>query len=192
MERSAGIRRPGPWAQVDMGTGRDYGGWALGLGLFVLVSLGTGGCAGLGAGSEESAESRALVGDDDAGYRETESVALAATHALRRRNYRVAIPLYEELAYREPADPAHQLAIGYAHIQLNSWSEARRAFEEALRLDPSSPEAHLGLGISRYKVDDLLGAQEVLQRGLDTFSPGSERDGWATLVARQLPGVILE
>lgn len=122
----------------------------------------------------------------------SEELALAAARALRSRRYEMAIDLYGELVRRDPMDPGQRQALGYALIRLERWDQAETQFEAALRWDPGSRESMLGLGVARFQRGDVPGAQQILQTGLDTFPPGSEREGWKTLVERQLPGIALE
>ncbi len=119
-------------------------------------------------------------------------LSLRATRALASHRYRQAVELYRALSDREPLDPAHRQARGYALVRLERWNEAVEEFEEAFRLDPTSRETMLGLGVARFHVGDLVGAQSILQTGLDTFEPGTDRQSWKLVVARQLPGIQIE
>ncbi len=145
------------------------------------------GCAsaGLDEGAPASAEDRFLD-------RSTQELSLDATRSLAAGRHRHAAELYAALIERQPNDPAHRQALGYALSRLARWREARVCFEEALRLDPTSDESMLGLGVARYHTGDLEGAREVLQQGLDTLAPGSERKSWKAVVQRQLPGIVLD
>ncbi len=115
-----------------------------------------------------------------------------AAQALQRRRYREAAQLYTEVVERQPFDPVPRQALGYAWLRLEEWEAAAAEFAQALDLQPESRESMLGLAVARYHLGDTAEAQEILQRGLDTFPPGSERDGWKAVIERQLPGVHLD
>jgi Flp pilus assembly protein TadD len=115
-----------------------------------------------------------------------------AAQTLRLRHYREATRLYGEVVAREPFDPVPRQALGYAWLRLEEWAAAAEQFDEALRLQPASRESMLGLAVARYHLGETDAAQELLQRGLDTFPPGGERDGWRLAIERQLPGIDLD
>lgn len=144
-------------------------------------------CASSGIEKEQQPSHAAAIGDLS-----LSELSLQATRALASHRYRQAVELYIALSEREPFDPAHRQALGYALVRLERWDQALEEFEEAYRLDPTSRETMLGLGVARFRVGDLLGAQSILQEGLDTFEPGSDRRSWKLVVERQLPGIEIE
>jgi Flp pilus assembly protein TadD len=127
-----------------------------------------------------------------AGAEDPEQLRVDAAEALRRGRMNRAADLYGQLARIEPTDPTIRNALGYALVKLERWEEAEPEFREALVLEPSSGEAHLGLGISLFQQGRSAEAAQVLQAGLDTLPEGAERDGWKRLVETQLPGVELQ
>ncbi|HKW77145.1 MAG TPA: tetratricopeptide repeat protein, partial [Terriglobales bacterium] len=56
--------------------------------------------------------------------------------------------------------------LGTAYIQTQQWPEARSAFEKATKLEPSSAEAFLGLGVVLNTQQDFSGARKVLEHSL--------------------------
>ena len=47
--------------------------------------------------------------------------------------------------------PELPVRVGFAYLKLRRWDDARRAFENALEIDPQSPLAHHGLGLAHLR-----------------------------------------
>ncbi len=72
---------------------------------------------------------------------------LLGIHYTERGDYQMAIEhlLRAEKAHRRLPDL--HLRIGDVYRRLSRWDDARRAYKRALKLDPDSPEAYLGLAV---------------------------------------------
>jgi Flp pilus assembly protein TadD len=57
-------------------------------------------------------------------------------------------------------------------LQTDSWDEARRAYQEALRLQPAFVEAHINLGLLYHNAGDLTEAETCYRRAVQ-FGPES-------------------
>src|SRR5262249_56245231 len=57
-------------------------------------------------------------------------------------------------------------ARGWCYLALEAWPLARRDFEEAVRLDPNSGDAHNGLGFARARLGDHVGAARSARTAL--------------------------
>ena len=63
--------------------------------------------------------------------------------------------------------PDHLIALdnlGNAHRQLKHWAEARAAFERALKVSPTDPEANYGLGMVYAQTDDTERVSDYLHK----------------------------
>lgn len=101
----------------------------------------------------------------------------ALAHALLNNSYNGVSPVQEsearmdQLAHRAlELDPlladAHS-ALGFLEMRRYRWREAEDRFQQALRLDPDSPQAYYGLGFAVYaKSGRYEEAVQTLQRGL--------------------------
>jgi Flp pilus assembly protein TadD len=82
--------------------------------------------------------------------------------------------LYEELLLRNPKDTRILLALARMHIKRADYSEALRAVNEALEIEPASlPARLLAVEIHRRRGDSDRALSEVedLLRGLGTADP---------------------
>ena len=63
-----------------------------------------------------------------------------------------------------------QAALGWFEramaLQTDSWDEARRAYQEALRLQPAFVEAHINLGLLHHNTGDFIEAETSYRRAL--------------------------
>jgi len=65
------------------------------------------------------------------------------------KDYLDAIDYYAEALKKDDSATLHN-KMGVALLQLSRYTEARRQFERAIKLDNSLPEAHNNLGVSHY------------------------------------------
>lgn len=74
--------------------------------------------------------------------------------------------------------------LSYVHIRAGRWTEAADAARAALALDPANANAWANLGVARYKLGDVSGARQALERSL-TLNP--KNDSLRSVLAR-MPG----
>lgn len=63
--------------------------------------------------------------------------------------------------------------LSYIHIKAGQWQEAADAARAALALDPASAVGWANLGVALYKLGDLSGARQALERSL-TLNPTND------------------
>ena len=83
--------------------------------------------------------------------------------ALRDGDFKTARRSAEKLTGAAPKNLDVWLRLGEAQIGLKDWTGAARAYGTAVRLKPSSPEAHAGLGVARARRGDAGGAAKQLE-----------------------------
>jgi tetratricopeptide (TPR) repeat protein len=59
------------------------------------------------------------------------------------------------------------MLLGLAQMQLQQWSDAQWAFEEATKVEPGNAKAFLGVGSALNEQHDYAGAQKALEHSLD-------------------------
>ena len=64
-------------------------------------------------------------------------------------------------------DPSLHLRIGRVYLRAEQWSDAERAFNEVLALDPEAAQAHLGLAIAHNRQDRFAEAVEASLAAID-------------------------
>ncbi len=88
-----------------------------------------------------------------------------------------------------PGDPRFdalaKIDLSYAHIRAGRWADAADAARAASVLDPANATAWANLGVALYKLGDVSGARQALERSL-TLNPKNER--LRSLLARMPPG----
>lgn len=86
----------------------------------------------------------------------------------------------------EPGSSAIVTLIGTVHLQAQCLAEAKSAFEQALKLDASNPEAHRFLGVYYTELDSLSEAIEHFERVAQLLPEDLEaHNNIAFLLARQ-------
>lgn len=76
-----------------------------------------------------------------------EALQALGSYYLDNRAYADAAPYLERLVSRQPGAIGARLNLGIAYRGLGRYDEARRLYEECLRLDPGNPEPHRNLAI---------------------------------------------
>lgn len=71
-----------------------------------------------------------------------------------------------------PLQAAKELRVGEYYFRKGSYKAAARRFEEALKWNPGFAEAYYRLGESRWKLGDLKGACEALNKYLELEPQG--------------------
>lgn len=70
-------------------------------------------------------------------------------------------------------DALAKVDLSYAHIKAGRWAEAADAARAASNLDPANPTAWANLGVALYKMGDVPGARQALERSL-ALNPNNE------------------
>ena len=63
---------------------------------------------------------------------------------------------------------------GLAQMQLQQWSDAQWAFEEAAKVEPGNAKAYLGAGSALNEQKNYLEAQKALQHSLEIRPDSAE------------------
>ena len=71
---------------------------------------------------------------------------------------------------REPNNPKLLVALGLAYWDHNDYSHALEAFQRAVKVGPSSAEAHNWLGVAIMEKADLTGAIAEFKKAVDILS----------------------
>lgn len=71
--------------------------------------------------------------------------------AFEQGNARQALEHFHAAERADSGIPELPLRVGFAYLKLRRWDDARRAFENALAIDPQSAPAHQGLGVSHLR-----------------------------------------
>lgn len=82
------------------------------------------------------------------------------------------------LGHLGPGDPRYdalaKIDLSYAHIQAGRWAEAADVARAALALDPANAIAWANLGVALYKLGDVSGARQALERSL-ALNPNNQK-----------------
>ena len=92
---------------------------------------------------------------------------------------------------RTPRQARSHATLGLVYAANGLWASARSAFENAVRLDPREPLAHLYLAIAKQEIGEQEPALEDLRRlaaQFPDFAPGQYRLGEALLRVGAVPG----
>ncbi len=90
-------------------------------------------------------------------------ILLVRAYTAQQRNEE-SLPVLEGALSLDPFNPALHYEMGTALMRLDRWDDAKAAFEEALRIEPSQPNAYTNLGMIALESGDGVGlAKHVLQ-----------------------------
>lgn len=114
--------------------------------------------------------------------------------------------VWAEIARRFPNDPVPHLNLGDVNLQLNRPAEAARAYDAALRRDPQSVDALLGMGRALVAIDNSVSpealayfeqaaaltndAAPVIYQAMAAMETGRDADArrlWGEALARMTP-----
>jgi Flp pilus assembly protein TadD len=87
--------------------------------------------------------------------------AAMATQALRDGDYKTARKYSTRLTDAAPKNLSAWLLLGQAQRGMDDWKSARRTYSTAVRLAPSSAEAHAGLGMALGHTGDAAAAKQL-------------------------------
>ncbi|MBT9558911.1 MAG: tetratricopeptide repeat protein [Myxococcales bacterium] len=121
---------------------------------------------------------------DDAPY-----LAVARHHYRRGHFDAVVLTIDSALSWVRDKAPFHALA-GMTALRQNRWFRARRAFEEAVALDPRSVEGHLGLALMALAALDADRAKPHIDTALNV-APSDPVARKAQAFVRRLRGDIV-
>jgi predicted Zn-dependent protease with MMP-like domain len=96
-----------------------------------------------------------------------ESTLEAIDDALDADEVDEALRLAQRARKQFPAEPEVHLLLGDALLACAEMHEARRAYEEAARLAPESPDALASLAWAHYQLADFDAARTVAQRSIE-------------------------
>ncbi len=88
-------------------------------------------------------------------------LAQLARDAMEAGDWKTARKHAQRLADVAPRNLSAQLMLGETQRSLRDWKGARRTYAAALRLSPSSPEAHAGYGVALGRTGDAKAAEQL-------------------------------
>jgi tetratricopeptide (TPR) repeat protein len=91
---------------------------------------------------------------------------LVATVMLQQKEFTPASHILEDYVSQRPQDAKAFLALGMAYLSLLRYSEARKAVERSLQLDPNLAEAEYQLGLLESQQGNRQAAQEHWERAV--------------------------
>jgi tetratricopeptide (TPR) repeat protein len=89
-----------------------------------------------------------------------------AAEAIRRKDYKQAALLLNEIVASDPKDHIAWTELGTVHFRENDFDEAERAYRRAIELKPSFLPALLNLGKARITRKNFDGAIEILSEAV--------------------------
>jgi tetratricopeptide (TPR) repeat protein len=101
------------------------------------------------------------------------ALALSA-HAQASKNASPSISQMESEIQRDPNNPRLLVALGLAYWDRNDYPHALQAFQQAVKVGPSSAEAHNWLGVALLEKTDLPGATAEFRKAI-SLDPKSVR-----------------
>lgn len=117
---------------------------------------------------------------------QVEALSFLSSYYLDNRAWLEAIPLLERLCARMPTQPGPRISLGIAYRGEQRYDDAKRSYEEALRLDPYNPEPHRNLAVlygDYMKAYDMALAEiDILRR---SGVAASELDPWQQSIAKE-------
>jgi len=92
----------------------------------------------------------------------------------QKHDAKASIEEFKKVIKLDPWYGQGYLLLGFAHMQLQHWSEAQWAFEEAAKVEPGNAQAYLGSGSALNEQKDYAGAQKALQHSLELQPDSAE------------------
>lgn len=110
-----------------------------------------------------------------------------ASYHLDNRAYADAAPLWERVCGLLPAEAGPRINLGIAYRGLGRYEEAKRAYEEAMRLDPKNPEPLRNLGVL---YGDYMKAYDAAVQAVEDYrraggGPAAELDAWVASIRKE-------
>jgi len=88
---------------------------------------------------------------------------------LEQRQFRPARSVAEDLLARHPDSCNGYLLKGMAQLQLGEFTDAVESYGRALQLDPTAPEAHVGLASAQWSAGMTAAATNTFEENLKLF-----------------------
>ena len=88
---------------------------------------------------------------------------------LEQRQYRAARAVAEDLVAKRPDSSNGYLLKGMAQLQLGEFTDAVESYGRAVQLDPSAPEAHVGLASAQWSAGMTAAAGNTFEENLKLF-----------------------
>ena len=85
-----------------------------------------------------------------------------------------AIPYLEETIRRDPENWKVQLALGQLHYEAERWKPALVSYQRVLAIRPDQPSALLAAGETYAKLGDLVSAEAVLRKALQSDAESAD------------------
>lgn len=108
------------------------------------------------------------------------------SYHLDNRAYADAAPLWERVCGLMPSEAGPRLNLGIAYRGLGRYEDAKRSYEEALRLDPKNPEPYRNLAVL---YGDYMKAYDAAVQALEDYrkagGAAAEIDAWIQAVRKE-------
>ena len=110
-----------------------------------------------------------------------------ANYYLDNRSYDDATPLWERVCGRLPLEAGPRINLGISYRGQRRFEDAKRAYEEAMRLDPRNPEPLRNLAVL---YGDYMKAYDAAVQAIEDYrkaggGPAAELDAWVTAVRKE-------
>lgn len=99
--------------------------------------------------------------------RSHDALAVLGAVLLSQQRHADAVPLFEDLVRRRPAEPTHWLNLGTARRGAGSLEEALAAYMRAAQLGHLTADFYFNVGLTHLDRRDYESARSVLQRALE-------------------------
>jgi tetratricopeptide (TPR) repeat protein len=139
--------------------------------LFFLLAF-VSGLATSQTGSQTKSSPQAAAGDTPVTPRppkpEAAQAMVRAQDLLFRKNDpQASIAEFKKVVKLDPWWGQGYILLGVAYMQLQQWSQAQLAFDEATKVEPGNAQAYLGLGSALNEQHEYPAAQKALEHSLD-------------------------
>ncbi len=105
---------------------------------------------------------------------------------LEQRQFRPARAVAEDLLARHPDSCNGYILKGMAQLQLGEFTDAVESYGRALQLDPTAPEAHVGLASSQWSAGMTAAAANTFEENLKLFpSDANNRQEYGRFLLKQ-------
>jgi tetratricopeptide (TPR) repeat protein len=139
-------------------------------GVFFLLTL-VSGLATSQTGSQTKSSPQAAAGDTPAPRPPKPEAAQAMARAqellFRKNDPEASVAEFKKVVKLDPWWGQGYILLGVAYMQLQRWSQAQLAFDEATKVEPGNAQAYLGLGSALNEQHEYAAAQKALEHSLD-------------------------
>src|SRR5260370_2233685 len=140
--------------------------------LQLLLLVAVSGLAISQTGSPAKAQATPSAGEANGGPRAqkteaAQAMARAQELLFRKNDPEASIAEFKKVVKLDPWYGQGYILLGVAYMQLQRWSDAQFAFDEATKVEPGNAQAYLGLGSALNEQHEYAGAQKTLEHSLD-------------------------